>query len=289
MSNGYIGDRSWRKEAVFSQAGSSAAGYPVSQMQNERLGFVWRSEDTDPVNTTFDITFTRLRPVRSIAFVNHNLSKTAKIELKLYRDVDKTQLIETIPLSDVYPKGVYSLASPVISWDAGNFWYRSIQDEANQTRTQQFARYTSKQLFIRTIEVTILDEGNDSGFVQIGVTDPAAGFFLPYNPDWGAQGGIRSRTQNTETAGGADYPRVEEPRDVFIGVIPYNPLNFTLETWYEFLRRCDTHTPFWWSLDIDDVKNAHRISYWAKNEEISLYTYAVFDNNSTPFAFKRVL
>lgn len=289
MSNGYVGDRSWRSEATFTQTGDAAAGYPITQLKNDRVGLVWRSDDATLGNTTFDITFPRLRPVRSVAFINHNFSKTAQITVKFYRDVEKTELLETIGPVDVYPKGVYSSDSPIISWDAGNFWFRTIQDEDNRNKTQQFAKYTTQRRFVRTIEVTIDDSDNSAGFVQLGVVDPADGFFFPYQYDYGAQYGIRSRTINTESAGGGEYSRVEEPRDVIVATIPYNPIDFALETWYEFQRRCDTHTPFWWAHDIDDIRNAHRLSYWAKNDDISLATYAIFENNSTPFAFKRVL
>lgn len=289
MSNGYVGDRSWRSEATFSQPGLARAGYPASQMKNDRVGLVWRSASDSLANTRFNISFSSLRPVRSVAFINHNLTKNARATVRFYRDVAKTELLETIGPLDVFPKGVYSLSSSVISWDAGNFWYRTQQAEDNRNKTLQFAVYTTQRRFVRAIEVQLDDIDNPDGFVQVGVVDPADGFFFPYQYDYGAQYGIRSRTVNTEAAGGAEYSRVEEPRDVIIGTIPYNPLQFSLETWYEFQRRCDTHTPFWWAHDIDDIRNAHRLSFWAKNDEINLATYAIFEHSSTPFVFKRVL
>ena len=85
MSNGYVGDRSWRLEATYIQTGASASGYPITQLQNESIGLPWRSVDAALANTKSTITFPKLRPIQSIAFINHNLSRTAKYTIKLWR------------------------------------------------------------------------------------------------------------------------------------------------------------------------------------------------------------
>ncbi len=289
MSNGYVGDRSWRLEATYSQTGVSATGYPITQLQNESIGLPWRSLDTTLANTKFTITFPKLRPITSVAFINHNFSRTAKYTLKLWRDLARTQLLFTINLKDVFPKVVYGIDNPIASWDAGNFWYRTIQDEDLINLTRQFAAYTDKQYFVRIIDVEFFDENSIEDYIQIGVVDPAAGFFFPYQFDYGSQYGLRSRTTLTEAKSGQEFAQRAEARDVMVGSIPASPINFALQTWFDFQRRCDKHTPFWWSPDINDLVNAHRLSYWAKNDDLDLATYAQFELNSTPFVFKKVL
>lgn len=289
MSFGFIGDKSWRAEAVFSALGDEDADYPAAQLQHNEVARVWRSPDLVLANTKIKITFPALRPVNVVSLTNLNASnQTDKVKVSLYADTAATSLVATSGWKAILGV-VYDAADENASWDSGNFWDR-IHTELDRAgrRIDKAVYFTDTQL-VRTVIVEFDFTNNTDDFAECGIIDPAAGFYLPMNYEYGATYGLVSRDAVRTAAGGVDYTQAETPDDVFNGNSSYVLRGTALATLYEFLRRVGKHTFFWWSPDIDDEKNALRHSYLAKNNEIGLFTNAVYNRDSVPFSFKRVI
>lgn len=289
MSNGFIGDRSWRKEATYSTGGVAAAGYPVTHLKHDEMARVWRSASTDLEDTQFKVVFPEPRPINVVVLCNHNLSKpNGRLRVKLWADPAATILVEDAGWKAAW-EVVYDEDDPQASWDSGNAWDRTLSELDTRERPIDTPVYFANERLCYAVTVEIDDEENPAGYVQVGICEVAAGFFLPLNFDYGAQYGLVSRTQVVTAAGGVEYAQPETPDDVFIGQTSFIRRQDALSLFLEFQRRTDKHTFFWWSPDIDDTFNALRHSYLAKNSEIGLNTYAAFTRDSVPFSFKRVI
>lgn len=288
MSNGFIGDRSWRQGADY-DASSEAAGYPAIQARHNELARVWRSASADIADTVLTITLDMLRPVNAVIVCNHNLSRPNGVfRVRLYSDAAKTILTADsgwVVAWDI----VYQDTDPQAAWDTGNAWDRTLTADDVANRYIDKAVYFDDAPTAYIVEITFDDEENSAGYVQTGLVEVAAGFYLPLNFEYGAQYGIVSRTQITESAGGTIYPQVYTAADVFRGNSSYVKRQDALSLFYEFLRRTDKHTPFWWSPDVDDTLNGLRHSYMAYNDDVGLISYAVFQRDSVNFSFKRML
>lgn len=292
MSNGFIGDLSWRKECTFS-ASSADSDYPATNLQNDELSRVWRSESVGEValeeDTIVRLTFADLRTINVIAICNHNLSRpTAAVRVRLYNDTDETELTAdsgVLPIWDV----IYEEDDPQASWDSGNAWDRIMS--ATDTFNRDFQKgiyFTDSPTAVRVV-IEFFDEENPDGYVQVGIIEPASGFFLPLNYEYGAQYGLSSRTQRTQAEGGTYYSQPQTPLDVFRGGSGLVLRQQALSLFYEFLRRADLHTYFWWSPDIDDRVNELRHSYLAINSQVDLLTQAAWIRDNVTFNFERVL
>lgn len=289
MSNAFIGDRSWRKKSTY-DASSADSNYPAANLKTDEVPRVWRSTDATAANTIMKVTLDTLRTVNVVALCNHNISRavTPQVRVRMYRDATKLDMTADSGWVSVWSV-IYTLDDPQASWDSGNAWDRIISAEDAENRTLDKALYFDGSPVAGYIEVEISDEANADGFVQVGILEVAAGFYLPMNFDYGAQFGVVSRTESVEAEGGSEYEQVRIGRDVFRGSSGLVLSQAALGRFYEFMRRTDKHTPFWWSADPADLVNALRISWLAKNAEIDLLTYSAYGRMGVPFNFKRVL
>lgn len=288
MSNGFIGDLSWRKDATYT-AESNATGYGPANLATDELSRVWRSDTDAEEDTIVRLTFTDLRTVNVVALCNHNLSRpNSAVRVRMYADIAETDLTADSGVVAIWDV-IYDEDDPQASWDSGNAWDRilSAQDAAN--RNFDKAIYFTDSPVAVVILIEFFDEENPDGYVQVGIIEPAAGFFLPLNYEYGAQYGIVSRTQRTQAEGGAYYSQAQTPGDVFRGGSGLVQRQQALSLIYEFLRRTDLHTFFWWSPDIDDTVNALRHSYLATNSQVDLQTQAAWFRDNVTFNFERVL
>ena len=287
----YVGDKSWRKDTTFTSLGTSAANYSAANLKNEEMSRVWRSSNAALANTKFKGVFSRRRRISHIALCNHNFSRpSAKFRVKFYSDVGLTTLVADTEWQRVW-KAIYAFNDPRASWGSGNWWGRSLSDFdiANRYLDKSFY-FVDAPLYALAFTVEIDDQDNTDGFVEVGICEIDDGFLLPHGYEYGAQYGIKSRTEATATKGGAEYAEPAVPDDVFVAQSTFIDRDFVLGTFYEFQRRCDKHTAFWWSPDIEDERNALRHSYLARfNEDVGLLTNAAYINDNIPLNFKRVL
>lgn len=287
QSKGFIGEYSWRSVSTYGTTGATDANYPPANLKNDELRRVWRAVSNILANTKFYITLDKQRLVNGVVLANGKFSKpNAKVRVKLYTDAARTTLAADSGWKAWWDV-VYAPDHPNAAWDSGNAWDRIYTDEDTAGRDIQKCIYFDDTL-CRAIEVEIDDTANAVP-VELGICDPIYGFYLPLNFEYGAQYGVQSRTTTIEASGGTEYALPNTPTDLFIGSTGMITHDDALGLMYEFLRRTDKHTMFWWSPDPTDKLNAIRHSFLAKNAEISLASYAVWQRDTVPMSFKRVL
>ena len=291
MSNGYIGDKSWRKTATYSAMGDEdpSGEYPATHLQHDEMARVWRSPDLSLANCKIKIVYPDYVPLLSVGLSNINAkSANDRVKVSHYSDLAMLNLVATSGWKIIFNE-VYELGDPGASWDSGNAWDRIHTELDRANRRFDKGIYFEEEISVLVTVIEFDFSDNPDGYVECGIVDPADGFFLPLNYDYNSNWGLQSRTITTTAAGGVDYTQPENADDVFVGNSSMILRQDAFSTFYEWLRRSDTHTFFWWSPDIDDELNAMRHTYLAKNNTVGLFGDPVYNRASVPFSFKRVL
>ena len=275
---------------TLSAAVSWDAAYPLSNALTDELSRVARSGNcADVANTSFLAVFDDYRRIDVVVLANHNFSPSlATVRVRGFSDtVGSAQVCDSGPTL-VWPV-VYDEDDAEAAWDTGNAWDRILSELDRENRSLDHAVYIPDSPLVRSVRIDIVDTMNPDGYVQFGICEIAGGTYFPVNFDYGAQYGLQSRTTSVEAAGGATSFVTSAPDNVFKGTISYADHATVLSTFYEFLRRTDKNVIFWWSPDPEDTRNAVRHSFLARHAELDLLTYAVFDKDTVPLSFKKVL
>ncbi|MDW0361059.1 hypothetical protein Q8G38_17225 [Halomonas venusta] len=205
-------------DAAVLSGGGWISTLPLEHVQDRRFSVVAKSSSLDPADTQFSITLPKRRPLQALAIGAHNLSSTATLRARAYRDTEQTDLIYDTDWQPVWPV-VYGIDDVV--WGDDNFWNRSLTEDDRSNYTPLFVMFFAEREFGENVNVEILDPANQDGAIILGrvlLTD----IWQPvYNVNYGIRHGYNTGTEIT-TAG--DIARTEYTRRV----TPKRTVNFQL-------------------------------------------------------------
>lgn len=184
--------------------GAWATGLPLSNLKDRRIARLARSAAPDPSSTTFDIDFGEVRLLRVFGLVGHNFTTGARYRIQFSNTpgfgassiLEDTGEREVWPI--VYPAGSLPWGSP--SWWTGRY---SDADIAGYNASVVCTLETA--VAARYVRVSILDQTNPAGYVQIGRVFAANGWQPVRNIVYGASLGWENRTTVQEADSGAEY------------------------------------------------------------------------------------
>lgn len=240
--------------------GSWVSSFPLSHMQDRRLAVVSRSNSTDPADTQFIVTLNRRRPVRCVAVAAHNLSVSATVRIRVYRDAARTDLIWDSGETWVWP-AVYGLSDVV--WGDENFWNRRPTQEDQASFTPLMTVFPDVDTTAEAVHVELFDSSNSDGFVSIGRPLIADAWQPIFNASYGIQHGYDTGTEVTQAS---DMQRTE----YFDAVTPKRTVSLSLK-----------------HLDVNEAfMRLHRLQ---RTQDISGEVIYLFSLRATPENFARTM
>lgn len=202
-------------DAVSISGGNWSAGLPLGNLQNRLLSSVARSASADPADTQFVIDFGRPHRLRILAFIAHNMSLTARMVIEASEDSDFASTFYSTTV-DVWT-GMLTAEWNIdeLEWENDNFWTGTYSAEDIAGFTAVSTHILPSPLAARYWRISIEDEGNDAGYVQIGRVFAGPTWQPRINYAWGAGLGYEIGTTVETALGGAEFFDRKEPVRVF--------------------------------------------------------------------------
>lgn len=199
-----IGSRNRLDEAALS-GGSWTAGLPLANLKKRQLAQVARSTNTAQSSTTFTLDFGQPRPIRLIALIAHNCSLSAMARFEIAEDAGFSTRFydETVEVWTGLLTAPWSLDD--LEWEDDRFWLGGLDDEDIAGLTATSTHVLPDARVGRYLRITILDEGNQNGFVQLGRVFAGPAVSPRINYAWGGMLGYEFATAIEATLSGAEF------------------------------------------------------------------------------------
>lgn len=280
-----LGFPRWTDKLTFT-GGSWESDFPVANLNVFPLAKVSRSADATTVSTQFVATLDKIRSIRLVGVVRHNISLVGQMRIRVYEDTGLTMLLKDTGWFDVWPS-VYPQGD--LDWEDSSFWDRKYSADEIADVTWTRVVWLGKPYLGRAIKVEVDDTANVDGYVEIGICEVAQGWLAGVNFGYGAQYGFNLRTEVTEAKGGVKYfERRDKPRR-FRGLIETLDRDEALARPYEALRQHDIDTPFLWFPFPDEDIHFIRTTYLARWLDPGFFRVVHPGRDAVPFNFEEVL
>jgi hypothetical protein len=271
-------------EATLS-GGAWVASLPLENALDPLLALRARSADATAASTVIDIDLQRIRPVRAVAVIDHNLTSLAEYRLTLAEDAQAETPVAVTAWLPVFPV-IYPFGS--VPWEDEHFWSgRAGDDDIEGYRMDLIHLFESAEL-ARHIKIELRDAGNLAGFVEFGRLFVGDGFHPAYNLSYGNAFGWSPRTDVVEALSGAESFDVKPARRV--QTIAFDWLS-TAEsvTIMELQRKTGVHGEILYLHDPADVINRHRRCFLGRLETLSPIEHPYFDTHRWPVRIREIL
>lgn len=198
---------------LIERATLSGGGYvetlPLSLAQDPILAVRCKSLDLDPLNTWFDITFDKPRPVHCLAIAAHTFSATAKYRVRIYSDTAQDFLLWDSDWHTVWPQ-LY--ATSELEWEYDNFWLGTIEDEDRSLYTPLLTVFSDDVELAQSVRVEIEDAGNPEGAVRFGRVFVSDAWQPVFNASYGIRHGFDDATEHAEAGDRTEYAAPKRQR-----------------------------------------------------------------------------
>jgi len=168
---------------------------PLAHVQDRRLSVVAKSASLDPADTRFTLTLPKRLRLHAVAIAAHNLSPTATVRARAYRDAARTDEIADTGVQNVWPI-VYTLNDVI--WGDDNFWNRRLSEDDRATYTPLMIVFFDERVIGTAVDVELNDPGNPAGAIELGRVILTDAWQPEYNISYGVQHGYNSGTTMTE-------------------------------------------------------------------------------------------
>jgi hypothetical protein len=170
-------------------ASSVASGLPVTNLQREQKGLVWRSTST---TATITATWSAAQTLQAVALPFCNLTPTATIRVQVYANI-----ADTMPVRDTGPQpaGAYI---PDDIW-GGN---PSLSVNSYSFGGGTYARLWFGRSIGRRMEITISDPNNPAGYLEVNRLVCGNYWSPTYNTSFGLSIGYADSSTQTRTEAG---------------------------------------------------------------------------------------
>lgn len=202
---------------------------PLSNMQNQQLEYVWRSADTAPENTTFNVNLPDVIPLRAVILARTNATTACRIRYQAFRDPERTDL--------AYDSGWLQFAARAtwgtIPWGAKN-WYTGFVEQEDPDRAPDLVHILPQTgVSQRYWRVEVDDDGNDDGFFEASRLLMCRAFEPSINMSFGSNGfSFEDRSIRQQKLNGGEIRRRRvNPRVASFG-IDYLPDDEAFDEWY---------------------------------------------------------
>ncbi len=168
---------------------------PLSHLHDERFSVIAKTASLDPADTQFWITLSKRRRLHALAIAAHNMSTTATMRARVYRDARGEDLLYDSGLINVWPV-VYTLDDVI--WGDDNFWSRRLSEDDRKNFTPLVPLFFDERLIGASVHVELHDPANLEGAIKLGRVLLMDMWQPEYNISWNAKHGYDSGTQVTQ-------------------------------------------------------------------------------------------
>lgn len=184
---------------------------PLEHVQDSRFSVVSKTASLSPADTQYSITLPRRERVQVLAIAAHNLSASATVRVRAYRDAGQSDLIYNTGWQDVWPV-LYGLDDVV--WGNSNFWNRRLSEEDRTRYTPLGIVLFDDRLLCQSLRVELLDSANLDGAIMIGRVMVSDVWQPRYNFNYGVRHGYNTGTAISEAGDPArtEYARRFTPK-----------------------------------------------------------------------------
>ncbi|MEL7982141.1 hypothetical protein AAG584_19050 [Vreelandella titanicae] len=173
---------------------------PLERVQDARFSVVAKTASLDPVDTQFSITLPKRQRLHGLAIAAHNMTSTAQVRARIYRDAEQTDLIYDTDWQNVWLV-LYGLDDVV--WGDDNFWNRRLSEDDRQNYTPLMTLLFAERLLGTSVHVELLDPSNPAGAIIMGRVMLTDVWQPRKNLDWGVQHGYDTGTEITRAGDAA--------------------------------------------------------------------------------------
>jgi hypothetical protein len=168
---------------------TAASGLPVTNLQLEQKGLIWRSTGT---NATITATWSTPQTLRAVVLPFCNLTASATISVRAY-----TNTSDTTPVLDTGAK-------PAGAYTPGDIWGGATAGSVNSYSQGggSYARCWFPQTVVRKLEITIADSSNSAGYLEAARLVCGNYWSPTYNTNFGLSIGYNDTSTQTRTEAG---------------------------------------------------------------------------------------
>lgn len=251
--------------------GSWQGSLPLANLKNRLTTKVARSTDALAASTQFDVDLGAARNLRLLALLHSNLTIAASVRFRICADAGYAQLLYD---TGVIPVPWRDLAAETLEGWRPDLWL-ALPDDIT-------ARY---------VRVTILDQANPAGYVELGrclmmpAWQPAVnlGYGNPIHYD-------HSATTMEQSLGGVRFAGRRRPQRVQALELPYLEAGEAHQSVLEMQRRLGRDGELFFVRDPDEEDVfARQKSFLATMEDLSPLESPYFNNYATSFQLREVM
>jgi hypothetical protein len=191
--------------------GSYLNSLPLVNIKNRVFTKKARSTNLDYSSTQFELEFDGSKQTDVISIAAHNFSNSAKIRVRFYADIQKTELLYDTGETNVWPS-VYS--QDELEWETFNYWEGTVLQEDIENFTPLFYHIAKSDALIypRKILVEIFDSSNPIGYIEFGRVFVGTAFQPKLNMQFGASIGYSINTEVETSQNNTEYFDRKRPR-----------------------------------------------------------------------------
>jgi hypothetical protein len=259
---------------------------PLATMQTRLLRRVARSASLAPADTQFEVELDRVRSIRAVALINHNLSRQARVRVRGSADGDFDSPKYDSGWIGSYP-ALYSSSS--LNWEDANFWDGRPLAEDLDGFTRSFVHILPATVFATYWLIEVDDRANLNGYVDIGRLFMAGGWQPSSNYVYGGSLAFETGTSVTQSLAGAEFFDRREPYRVLRCAFEYLPQQEALEQGLEIQRRAGIDQEVFVMADPSDTKNVTRLSFLGRLRSLTALEQVIYQRANLAFEIKEIL
>lgn len=270
-----------RLDGATVSGGQWLADAPLANIKSRQIAKVARSDGTSPSAATFTLDLLQPRPIRLFCLVNHNISLTATARYEIsespsFPPDERTFYSEIADVWGGFLDAPWDIDK--LEWEDDNFWLGGFTPEEIEGFTAVSTHILPEPRSGRYLRVTIFDEGNPDGFIQIGRVFAGPTISPRINYAWNAVQGYRTSTAIQTALGGAEFFDIREPIRVFRFKLDHMQTDEAYGTFLEMVRRVGVHGEIFIIPDPSDAYNGLRRNFLGRLEQPSLLEIVQWEN-----------
>lgn len=262
--------------------GSWLAARPASRVLTREMTDVARSNGL--ANVVLDFDFGTARTLRAFAIANHNMSRTAVWRIQLGNTVGGAEVFD----SNDQAVWHINFDTGVLEWEDNNWWAGNYDDDA--VGHPFAAIYLAPADYAaRYVRITISDDLNPAGYVQLGRVFAGMGTSPQYNMSYGMGDSWESLSQVESTPGGTDF--FAERRSFRVSQFTLDHIDQQTEfrTFYEMQRRLGVTGEVLYIPDDADMVASQLTGFLGRFRKLNAIEYPYFNSRKQAFEAKELI
>lgn len=262
--------------------GSWLPALPASRVLSREPTEVARSSGL--ANIALDFDFGTARTLRAFAIANHNMSRTAVWRIQLGSTVGGAEVFDS---ADQLVWRI-NFDTGVLEWEDNNWWAGNYDDDA--VGHPFSAIYMAPADYAaRHMRITITDDFNPAGYVQLGRVFAGIGCTPEHNMSYGMGDSWETLSQVESSPGGTDF--FDERRSYRVSQFTLDHLDQQAEfrNFYEMQRRLGVTGEVLYIPDSDDMSASQLTGFLGRFRKLGPIEYPFVNTRKAAFEAKELI